>query len=72
MHDFSAILSSHSTIVLKCGRFTTMMTHSTCTCQEILQFVMLLPNFMLFQIDYHRRQVGKRSSLSYRQAPVKI
>ena len=31
---------------------------------------MFLPNFMLFQIDYHRRHVGKPSYLSYRQALV--
>ena len=68
---FSAILSSHSDVVLKCGRVTTM-TCSTCSCHEILEFVVFLPNFMLFQIDYHRRHVGKPSSLSYCQALVKI
>ena len=44
------------------------MTCSTCTCHEILDFVVFLPKFMLFQIDYHRRHVGKPSSSSYRQA----
>ena len=44
------------------------MTRSTCTCNETLEFVVFLLNFILFQIDYHRRNVGKPSSLSYRQA----
>ena len=57
--------------VLKCGRVTTM-TRSTCTCHEILEFVVFLPKFLLFQIDYHRRPVGKPSSSSHRQALVKI
>ena len=35
------------------------MTCSTCTCHEILEFVVFLAKFMLFQIDYHRRHVGK-------------
>ena len=69
--NLSIVLSSHLTVVLKCGRFTTM-THLTCTCHEILQFVIIFPHFMLFQIDYHRRQVGKLSSLSYGQASVEI
>ena len=56
MYDFSDILS----------------TCSICTCNEILEFVVFLPKFMLFQIDYYRRQVGKPSSLSYRRALVKI
>ena len=42
------------------------------TCHKVLEFVAFLPNFMLFQIDYHRRHVGKLSFLSYRQALVKI
>ena len=48
------------------------MTCSTGTCHEILEFVVFLPNFMLFQIDYQRGHVGKPSSLSNRQALVKI
>ena len=48
------------------------MTCSTCTCHEILEYVVILPNIMLFQIDYHRRHVGKPSSLSYRQTLVKF
>ena len=48
------------------------MTCSTCTCYEIFEFVVFLPNFMLFQMDYHSRHVGKPSSLSYRQALVKF
>ena len=47
------------------------MTCSTHTCHKILKFVVVLPNFLLFQIIYQRRQVGKPYSLSYRQAPVK-
>ena len=46
------------------------MTYLTCTCHEILEFVVFLPNFILFQMNYHRRHVGKPSSLSYRQAIV--
>ena len=57
--------SSHSGVVLKCG-WVRMMTCLTCTCYEILEFVVFLPNFILFQIDYHRRHVGKPPSLSYR------
>ena len=49
-----------------------MMTCLIRSCHEILEFVVFLPKFMLFQIDYHRRHVGKPSSLSYRQALVKI
>ena len=49
-----------------------MMTCSTSTCYDILEFVMFLPNFMLFQIDYHRRHVGIPSSLSYCQVLLKI
>ena len=48
------------------------MTCLTCTCHvAILEFVVFLPNFMLFQIEYHRRHMGKPSFLSYRQALAK-
>ena len=47
------------------------MTCSTHTCHKILKFVVVLLNFLLFQIIYQRRQVEKPYSLSYRQAPVK-
>ena len=51
--NFSFDLSSHSTVILKCGRVKDeTMICSTCTCHEILEYVVFLPNFMLFQIIY--------------------
>ena len=48
------------------------MTGFTYTCHEMPKFVMFLPNFMLLQTIYQRRQMRKPFSLPYRQAPVKI